>query len=69
MSYKTLAEILYEQAQRDIDKYMSKTDALVTCKDGKWTIDTREGDYSYESFSEMMEDIRINLEEMKKLGF
>ncbi len=56
-------------AQAKIDEYMSKTDALVTIKNGKWTIDTREGDYSYESFSEMMEDIKINLEEMRKLGF
>ena len=49
-----------------IDEYMSKTDALVDCKNGKWTIDTPQQDYVYDSFDEMMDDIKINLEEIRK---
>ena len=66
---ETWRENYEQECAKKIDEYMSKTDALIVLKDGKWTIDTRGGDYSYESFSEMMEDIKINLEEMRKLGF
>lgn len=55
-----------EQDREMIDEYMSKTDALVVVKDGKWTIDTPQQDYVYDSFDEMMNDIKINLEEIKK---
>lgn len=50
-----------------IDEYMNKTDAIVGIKGGKWTIDTPQQDYVYSSFDEMMNDIKINLEEIKRL--
>ena len=50
-----------------IDEYMSKTDAIVDIKGGKWTIDTPQQDYIYSSFDEMMNDIKVNLEEIEKL--
>lgn len=51
-----------------IDEYMSKTDALVEKRGEKWVIDTPQENYYYDSFGKMMQDIKISLDEMAKLG-
>ena len=51
-----------------IEEYVELTGADIYFQDGKWHICTFEDTYDYDSFSDMIEDMKITISELDKEG-